>query len=299
MLDALKFAFEIMVVAALALPWLALLNRMFPFNPASGLRLDFSFVPKGAQDAVTVTFIVALGYLLGSAVSRISRNFFDDQHVRIIPTEHKIRNEVYREVYCKGHLVSEMYLPFAGSETLKRQAFQLCLQADNESQFGSRVETMFRLQEGKVLLLGEDKVERLKQYYDQITVLRGAAFNAFVLFSLCAFGVCGNLRARWSGRRVARFLAFLPAGMTILLGSYVLFLHWFDAKSLYSSPPLPELIFILLSMVGFLVISKAETASYLGMCGVAAIVTLACCGGWWWTEVMYDLQVIHFQPTLQ
>jgi len=60
---------------------------------------------------------------------------------------------------------------------------------------------------------------------------------------------------------------FFPAAITILWASYALFLHWFDAQSLCSSAPLPELIFILLSMIGFLVISKAETESYLRMCG--------------------------------
>ena len=51
MSDALKFAFEILVVGALALPWLTVLNRMFPTRPGSGLHFDLSAVPKPAQTA--------------------------------------------------------------------------------------------------------------------------------------------------------------------------------------------------------------------------------------------------------
>lgn len=82
-MDALKFAFEILVVGALALPWIMVLVWMFP-DPASGKQRDIlkffqPFSPVGARPAVTAVALVAIGYLLGSAVSRISRDFFNDE----------------------------------------------------------------------------------------------------------------------------------------------------------------------------------------------------------------------------
>ena len=109
MLDALKFAFEILIVGALALPWLAVLNRMFP----SSLQFDLSFVPAPARDSATIALVIALRYVLGSSVSRISRTFFDAELWRLVPTEHQIREAVYRDVYCTDHLLNELNYPLA------------------------------------------------------------------------------------------------------------------------------------------------------------------------------------------
>src|SRR5580692_2523158 len=100
MLDALKFAFEILIVGALALPWLAILVRIFAAEHASkraedSLHFYLSVVPKSAQTAVTLVMVIAIGYLLGSSVSRISRNFFNDELWWRLPTEDRIRVEVY------------------------------------------------------------------------------------------------------------------------------------------------------------------------------------------------------------
>src|SRR5208282_5369763 len=115
-MDALKFAFEILIVGALALPWLAILIRMFSpeaasQKPANSLRVFLSVVPEHAQDAVTAVVIIAMGYLLGSAVSRISRNFFNDELWGSLPTENQIRDGVYRDEYCGAKLLSDLQLP--------------------------------------------------------------------------------------------------------------------------------------------------------------------------------------------
>jgi hypothetical protein len=301
MLDALKFAFEILIVAALALPCLAVLIRMFPSSLGAALQFDLSFVPKPAQDAVTVTLVIALGYLLGSAVERISRSFFNDELWLVVPTEDQIRENVYNDVYCQGHLLNELSLPLKGARP--SQSFALCFgtdKPDTPEKFHTRVQDLFRLQEGAVLLEGQDKVERMKEYYDQITVLRGAAFNGFLLFAVCAFGACGDLRTRWSGHGFLRLLAFAPAGFMAAWGCVALWnqLHK-TSHSLYSHPPLADSIFILVGVTGFFVIARAERpAAWFRLCLVAAIVTLASFAGWWWTEIMYDLQVIHSQPQL-
>src|ERR1700677_2720347 len=100
MLDALKFAFEILVVGVLALPWLIVLSRIFSFGAAFGPRFDLSFVPEIARSTVAVAVVVAFGYLLGSAVSRFSRDFFNDELWKPLPTEDLIRDNVYYDEFC-------------------------------------------------------------------------------------------------------------------------------------------------------------------------------------------------------
>jgi hypothetical protein len=145
-------------------------------------------------------------------------------------------------------------------------------------------------------------VERLKEFYDQITVLRGAALNGFILFALCAFGICANLRAHWPGSRVLQSLTFLPAVLAVGWGARALredYLHD-SSKNIFTHPPLAEVLVIGLGVAGLFVIWKAVTAvSYWRLCLVAALVTAVSFGGWWWTEVMYDLDVIHAQPQLR
>lgn len=422
MLDSLKFAFEILVVGALALPWLAILIRMFDPDPASkkpedSLHFYLSVVPKHAQDAVAVALIVAIGYLLGSAVSRISRDFFNDEVLRSLPTEDQIREGVYYDEYCKEDVLGDKELPVKGharfpkplcdigsvkAATPERQDGQIpvavlytapasiasqqtvtitaassadatksatatitlnpaavamsppaaALTAGQSQQFtatvtgspntavswtlspsvGSdepvspaksairlsrvvdmlrtqpsrkqrgfhaRVQEMFLLQESNLLLTGQDKVDRLKQYYDQINVLRGAAFNGFILFSVCLFGYLANAGQNRPERRILRVLAFVLTGVLAIYGLISLLIHWHDKASLYNDPPLAELVLLLLGVAGFFVVRKAKKeAFYLPACAVAAVLTLISFGGWWWTEVMYDLQVIHSQPEL-
>jgi hypothetical protein len=203
-MDALKFAFEILVVGALALPWIMVLVWMFP-DPASGKQRDIlkffqPFSPVGARPAVTAVALVAIGYLLGSAVSRISRDFFNDELLGSFPTEDQIRDGVYYDEYCTEQVLSRLDLPNRGHRMLdgfcptkpdKPGPFLSrnhvlfystplkALPDDNGRTylFDPEVQEMFRLQESELLLRGQDRVDRLKQYFDQITVLRGAAFE--------------------------------------------------------------------------------------------------------------------------
>jgi hypothetical protein len=299
MIDALKFAFEILIVGALALPWLAILMRIFPARADFSAYFYLSIVPKQAQNAVAVAVVIAFGYVIGSAVSRVSRNFFNDELWIDIPTEDRIRDAVYTDEYCREHLLRDLSLPslpqpsFPSGDAPHPKWF--CSERET---FRRRVQELFGLQEGALLLTGQDKVDRLRQYYDQITVLRGAAFNGFILFVVSAFGLCGNFRARWSGRPFLGSLAFLPAVVVLFYGGYSLWLHFGDtAHSSYSHPPFAEFVLLSLGVIGLFAIAKAETATlYLRTCVLAAALAIGSFGGWWWTEIMYDLQVIHSRP---
>ena len=57
------------------------------------------------------------------------------------------------------------------------------------------VAELFRLQEGKLLLVSEEKLGRLHELHDQIEILRGATLNGAILFTLSWFGLCALYRA--------------------------------------------------------------------------------------------------------
>jgi hypothetical protein len=304
MLDALKFAFEILIVGALALPWLEVLYRMFPDPDPLSSRFDLSFVPEGARNVVSVAIVLAVGYLLGSAVSRFSRDFFNDELWQPLPTEDVIRDSVYFDEFCAEQSLAYTYwsqpihlapLPNFCPANPKGTATFSGLSAEENERFHVRVQEVFRLEDSELLLQGVDKVDRLKQYFDQITVLRGAALNAFILFALALFGSLGRLKERWSKYPVLVFLTFLPSALAGIYTLYSLWRHWYHgARSVYSDPPLAEIVILLLSAVGMYVVLKPEKKMpYFRICTIAVIVMVVSFGGWWWTEVTYDLQVIH------
>jgi hypothetical protein len=319
MLDALKFAFEILIVGALALPWLAVLHRMFAPKTPSGVYSFFSVIPESAREAVTIAVVVAFFYVIGSAVSRFSRDFFNDELWKPLPIEDVIRDSVYHAEFCSEHAFIYQYWsepihlapppnfcpspsPTGKSTDLKPGGATTFgrLTKDQRRAFDENVQEVFRLQESELLLQGVDKVDRLKQYYDQVTVLRGAAFNGFILFCLSLFGTLGTMRARWSSHRFLKLLPLLPAGTVVVLAVLQATEHWRSAlESAYSDPPLAELVFLLLGVAGLFATFEAEAVpTYLHICVIAAVVTVISYGGWWWTEVMYDLQVIHSLPEL-
>src|ERR1035438_1329633 len=207
MLDALKFAFEILIVGALAMPWIAILSRMFPGRENSEFKFDLGFVPSGARSGVEIAVVLAFGYLIGSAASRFSRDFFNDEMWQPLPTEDLIRDNVYFDEYCGLQFFPYKYWPkpvhlqpvsdfcpkkdiqspekptsasnLGSSPTDDRYENFNELPESKYKGFNELVQEVFRLQDSVLLLQGVDKVDRLKQYFDQINILRGAAFNAF------------------------------------------------------------------------------------------------------------------------
>lgn len=312
MLDALKFAFEIFVVGALAVPWIEVLYRMFPPAASPNLRFDLTLVPKEARSAVAIVVVVAVGYFLGSAISRFSRDFFDDEIWNPLPTEDRIRDSVYYNEFCAQspiafglwskpiHLepVTSFCPKLQDISTAARRTFN-GLNPSDARLFNNRVQEVFRLEDSAIQLQGLDRVDRLKQYFDQITVLRGAALNAFILFSLAIFGACGRLKDRWPGNKWVALLGALPSGILALYALYSFKKHWFDTDNnpyfdLYGDPPLAETILLLLALVGLYMAWKPErNLPYLRICIIAIVAMVISFGGWWWTEATYDLQVVH------
>lgn len=189
------------------------------------------------------------------------------------------------------------------------------------------MDDFFRLQEIEVLLQGQDKVGRIKEYFDEINVLHGAALNGMILLALCIFGLFGTLDARLAKRPTLRFLKFLIPVELVAAGLCSCVEHHIKlrSQSIYIDLPLAESVLILLGLGGFVAVSavsKQETSKprfmstnpillpqsghgpleetpYTRVLVVAFVLTVVSFGSWWCTEVMYDLQVINSRPALK
>jgi hypothetical protein len=315
-MESLKFAFDTLIVGTLALPWLAILVRMF----APGLFTDeakknfplLTALPENTRDAVTGALMIAMGYLLGSAISRVSSDFFDDEFWWKLPKESSIRKSVYKDEYCGAKIgIADIKSPVEMRPKMELPA--LCSDDESKPDKPDFVPEYFRFQEGKLLLAGEEKNARLKEFHDQIVVLRGAAMNGLILLSLCIFGLCAELRRGLTWRQWPTPLTYLPAGASVVYGFLSMWQHFYSAAKVanvsnivkatsvspYSDPPLAELVLLLVGIVGLLADShEASSRFYRNACWLALIFSVISYGGWWWTEVIYDQQVIHSFHTL-
>lgn len=170
----------------------------------------------------------------------------------------------------------------------------------------------FRLQEGKLLLEGEDKTGRLHELHDQIEILRGATLNGAILFTLSLFGLCALYRAQDNKkipagtlRILLKYASFLLAAACLLLGLWEMHQHFGRGEG-HADPPLAEALIFLLGVGGLwlcLRIPDDKPRLFRNGCLIAAVLTLIGYGSWWWTEVLYDQQVIHstinIQPNLK
>jgi len=302
-MDSLKFAFDTLIVGALALPWLALFVRMYFVQSATAdSRLAIvSALPEHTREAVASVLIVALGYFLGAAATRISNNFFNDELWFALPTESSIRASVYDREYCNVHSALKSYnvnLPLVLGHAAAAET-AVCTAVGEVRRHV--VTELFRIQEGRLLLAGEDKLARLKEFHDQIIILRGSALNGTALAVLSLFGLCACYRARFSDR-LRRAISYLPALALLGYGLFSLYRHFADYHPRaahgfpYEDPPLAELVLILFAICGFLVCrrtSKEDLRVYRNTWILAVVLTLIAHGAWWWTEVLYNEQVIH------
>jgi hypothetical protein len=313
-MEALKFAFNTLVIGALALPWLAVLLRMY-FPPATDGKAEgpsalVSALPKHARDAVLSVTILALGYFLGAAVARISDDFFGDSDVWRLPTEPSIREDVYYHEYCdvQGGVVAAVTLP----KQLGKSEVQFSPANDPNSskgvrgvwheKWGDAITQFFRLEEGKLLLQGDDRTTRLRELHDQTVILRGATFNGMMLSTLCFFGFCASFR-RGSSRDWRNFGSTRAAAVALTLyGGYALYGHFQKLNGdpdAFRDPPLAEMVMVLLGIAGLLVKARVDSRwKYAHGCMLSFALTILAYGAWWWTEVMYNQGVIHTYPTL-
>jgi len=313
-MDALKFAFNTLVIGALALPWLAVLLRMYLLSPTDGKSEGHaalvSALPEHARDAVLSVAILALGYFLGAAVARVSDDFFGDDDLWSLPTEPSIREDVYYHEYCDvegvlavGKLPHQLeepevsFCPKKAPMSLERPRRE----ADWHKTWGDAITQFSRLEESKLLLQGDDKTTRLRELHDQSVILRGATLNGMVLSSLCFFGFCASFRP---GSQSWRNFGWTHAAAValVLYGGYTLFSHFHNFSGdpdSFRDPPLAEGLMVLVGIAGLLARASADSRwKYAHGCGLSFALTMVAYGAWWWTEVMYNQGVIHAFPTL-
>jgi hypothetical protein len=301
-MDALKVAFDTLVVGALALPWLGVLLRMH-FPPSGDRRGDgyaalVSALPDHAKEAVLSVVILSLGYFLGAAVSRIADDFLGDADVWSLPTEASIRHAVYLHEYCHVdvNVVQATTLPKA----LQSQEGAVCGLHDQQRE-DDAITQFFRLQESRLLLQGDDKTSRFRALHDQNVILRGAVLNGLTLSTLCLFGFCASFTVGvrpWKRFVLSRAIAISLA----IYGAYAVWMHFHvfvkDPDS-FRDPPLAEGLMVLLGIGGFFAKARVESRSKYGNgFWLAGALTIVAYGAWWWTEVMYNQGILHTYPTL-
>ena len=305
-MEALRLAFDTIIVGALALPWLCIIVWIsFPdLRSKSGWQFPTE-LDKTTQAAVTSVLLVAIGYFVGSAMTRVADDFFDDEEIPYLPTEHNIRHQVYCDE-LKAKLIREDEWRWLW-EGDKSAEGGLC--PTEESGKAGKDKTkytteVFRLQESKILQLGTDKIERLQQLHEQIVVLRGTTLNGVIFSILCGFGFFTELQARLKERK--RIAKLLPPVALILFGGYALYEHleglgllkhfsWKGPLSkIYSEPPTMEGVVFILGVAGFRVLPLKEKPGLYGRAGLLGLfLAILAYLGWWLTEVLYNQYVIH------
>lgn len=355
-MGALTIAFDTTIVGALALSWVILIVHLFFLSGESSIEVLFRWIRRLNQPAVVSVLLFALAYTLGSAVSRIAEDFFNDNDLHITLDGHLVRdgvteNRILTSVYCDSN---KRNLLAAGKENSvladKINTFQsidamkeLCKQSLNwavplasdsaaraktDRDLNSAAEDLFGLQENALMDKGGDYTVRLRQLHDQVMVLRGAAFNGVVGFSLCLFGWCANFRRDHPGSWLR--WAFLPVPIFyVIVGSIAVGHHFFDRVP--SDPPYMEFTLLLLAGAGAWLLwrplgsrtsdaamesqqsreadagtkNKTRTKnrwkeeSWPALVAVSAILTAAAVLGWWSTEVFYAEQVVYSYDSAQ
>jgi len=330
-MGAFSIAFDTIIVGSLALTWVLLVIHLFFSDNELRIGKVLDWVGKQNQPAVAGVLLFAMAYSLGSAVSRIAQDFFndDDLHFRVSHylfrvgvTESSIRTDVSCHTLPRGTATPKPGDPVAE----KREAFkannpdctytgrwiiretidpatnqQITAKWISEQEDGA--EEIFRFQEATVLLQGTDSTERLRQFRDHIIVLREAAFDGMLAFSLCLF--------RWSAKfqswlRWAVLLPYLcPGAIT----------SWNHFKGHPNGPPYMEFTLLTLAAAGFGLLwqhrpkkkeGHREPPAHSGSGKIRSaylllslFLTVSAFLGWWATQVLYDEQVIYSYQSLR
>jgi len=312
---ALSIAFDTIIVGALALPWVLLVIHLFFSDNEGRIGKLVKWVKEQQQPALAGVLLFAMTYSLGSAVSRIAQDFLDDDDLHVELNGHLFRvgvteASIRADVYCREQrlvpqtLVDSLTQPdefstkdlkcqYTGKWVVPQPYVFL---NDAQSDMAAQV---FHIQEGALLLKGTDPNERLRQFHDQIMVLRGAGFDGWVAFSLCLFW--------WSATFHSRLRWAVPL-LYLVPGSIALYHHILERA--VSQPPYMEFTWLILAAAGWYVLKQRRPKKKRGAQGtpaaqdgqgkfrfvylaLSAFLTVTAVLGWWSTERLYDQQVIY------
>ena len=352
-MGALTIAFDTTIVGALALPWVVLVIHLFFLEGQSSIEILFRWVRRQNQPAVAGVLLFAMAYTLGSAVSRIATDFFDDNDLHLEIFGRLLRDgvterRILTSVYCdsnKGNLLPagkenpvladkiSTFQNEPGVKELCKQDLSWSLPLDPNWEYRAKQDhelndtayDLFGLQENALMAPGGDYTVRLRQLHDQVMVLRGAAFNGIIGFSLCLFGLGAKFRRDRPGSWLRWVFVPVPI-LYLIVGLIAVGHHFFDRVP--SDPPYMEFTLLLLAGAGAWLLwrpaalrpadavhhshhpqeagagKKAGTKSswleerWPPLVVVSAILTAAAILGWWSTEVLYAEQVIYSYDSL-
>lgn len=293
-MEAIKLAFETVIVGLFALPWLWVMIDLVNPNLLnfSGIRRLTAFIPDELQPPAIGVTLFALVYLLGSMMTPVAREFFNDPDMlgKVLPTEEKI--QAYNFEHMRKPTNSNGAVP-AKYELVKSW------DASAGSDTAGRI-TKFQHEESTLLLRGPDCCERLNRLHEQMIVLRGAAFSAFALMVLCGFAWCGRYSTTGIAIGGKAFLRQqLRCSAALVVSSVFIFFAgrslYLDAHTLESGDmPIAEIVLLVLSGIGLYVAiygTRSRLKFHGVMFGFALCFTLLCYTGYGCTERSYDQEV--------
>lgn len=309
-MGVLNIAFDTTIVGALALSWVALFIHLFFLEDESSIEKAISWVKDKELTAVAGVLLFAMAYSLGSGVSRIAVDFFNDDDLRIDTYEHRFRvgvteDGIRTKVYCENvdlltashdRQIADRGHALMLDSWLCQNSLAWSLPAPKEDEKNKDlVPRIFYLQESAIQLNGQDKTERVRQLHDQVFVLRGAAFNFLVAFLLCLFA--------WAAGLSSKLLWVMP--IVVLVPGFIALYHHLGERPIVDAPLL-EFTLLLLGGSGVYLLWKrprlqkekemekqlALRKIRVGLLVLSFLLTVAAFLAWWSTETLYYNLVI-------
>ena len=277
-MGALTIAFDIIIVGALAAPWVVLAIHLFYFEGENRIGSFLGWLKKQEQPAAVGILLFAVAYTLGSAVTRIARDIFNDDDLYLQVDGQLFRwalteDRILASVYCDGN-DNHLMPANAGTPAIAAKVRTFLVQVStggcdrnlkfreshrynkSDQDLIGTARDIFGLEENALMDKGGDYTVRLRQLHDQVMVLRGAAFNGVTAFSLCLFAWGAALRREKARRWLRLVVATAPA--LYLAAALIAAIHHFWGNT-PSDPPLMEFTLGLLGWVGGWLVWKRPT----------------------------------------
>jgi hypothetical protein len=330
-MEALKLAFETIIVGALALPWLIIIIDVFLRPKGSEnvsiwqLVLPYLAPFKDPDDKATLVvagvFLFAATYFVGAAITRVSGDFFNDDDFWIprlrLPTEDNVRTDVY----CDP--VARQFVRADGAEAAV---------TTSNCQKAAAVRTLGTLKSDNLevptnsycvedapcpdplsanTLVTSDDSKKAKELIQQTFYRKEAALvlnsdkidrlnqlhsQDLVLRGAAFDGLITVVLCFFAmGGQTRWHLIWLLFPIILLVGGLRILLFIHIPHNALDDPPFMEFTAVVLGLVGMGICWRGSRGptSFSRLLVIASLLTLFAGFGWWWAEVLYDRLVIY------